>query len=209
MNQQGIRSRKRAAIGSALFFVVAPGTVVGLIPWWISGWELPEPTPYWMAAQAVGVALIAVGLYWCVHAFARFAMARGTPAPIAPTEHLVVQGPNRYVRNPMYVSLLAVILGQALLFASLGLVLYAAVAWAVTATFVRIYEEPTLARQFGDEYATYRRNVRGWLPSLRPWTPDGQAARHRSRGNTPSSRLDTGNPPHSSPSDVDNRYLAG
>lgn len=91
--------------------------------------------------------------------------------PLAPTKRLVVTGFNRYVRNPMYVGLLVVILGQALLFASLGLVVYAVVAWATTAAFVRWYEEPTLQRTYGSEYDAYRANVRGWLPRLRPWTP--------------------------------------
>ena len=91
--------------------------------------------------------------------------------PLAPTQRLVVTGFNRYVRNPMYVGLLVVILGQALLFASLGLVVYAAVAWATTAAFVRWYEEPTLHRTYGSEYDAYRANVRGWLPRLRPWMP--------------------------------------
>jgi protein-S-isoprenylcysteine O-methyltransferase Ste14 len=163
--------RSTAAIGTAAFFVVAPGTVVGLIPWLITGWEIHEPLPYWVAAQAAGVLLICAGLIPTVHAFVQFAKAGGTPMPLAPTQHLVVGGFNRYVRNPMYVGLLTVIVGQALLFGQLSLLLYAAVAWVVTASFVRWYEEPTLTRQFGDEYEAYRRAVPAWRPRLRPWTP--------------------------------------
>ena len=106
-----------------------------------------------------------------VHAFAQFAKAGGTPMPIAPTQRLVVTGFNRFVRNPMYVGLIVVILGQALLFGSLWLVLYAAIAWIITASFVRVYEEPTLLRQYGSQYEEYRRNVHAWLPRLHPWTP--------------------------------------
>jgi hypothetical protein len=80
-------------------------------------------------------------------------------------------GFNRYVRNPMYVGLITVIVGQALLFGQCSVLLYAAVAWVVTASFVCWYEEPTLLRQFGAEYETYRRAVPAWWPRLRPWSP--------------------------------------
>jgi protein-S-isoprenylcysteine O-methyltransferase Ste14 len=165
--------RSTAAAGSAAFFVVAPGTVVGLIPWLITRWEIPGTTPAWRVAQVIGVLLILVGLIPPVHAFAQFAKAGGTPMPLAPTERLVVTGFNRYVRNPMYVGLLVAILGQALLFGSLGLLVYAAVVWIITASFVRVYEEPTLVRQYGSQYEDYRRNVPAWLPRWRPWTPGG------------------------------------
>lgn len=163
--------RSRAALGSALFFVVAPGTVVGLIPWWITGWRFHEPMPYWAVAQVIGVVLIVLGLVPPVSAFVEFVKAGGTPMPLAPTQRLVVSGFNRYVRNPMYVGLLIAILGQALLFGSLGVLLYAVLAWLAPAAFVRWYEEPTLVRTYGDEYEAYRRAVPAWLPRLRPWTP--------------------------------------
>jgi protein-S-isoprenylcysteine O-methyltransferase Ste14 len=162
--------RQVAAIGTAAFFVVAPGTVVGLVPWLITGWEFHKPLSYWVVAQAVGVLLICAGLIPAVHAFAQFAKAGGTPMPLAPTQHLVVSGFNRYVRNPMYLGLLIVIVGQALLFGQFSLLLWAAVVWVVTVAFVRWYEEPTLTRQFGAEYAAYRRAVPAWWPRLHPWT---------------------------------------
>ena len=161
----------KAAAASAAFFVVAPGTVVGLIPWLITRWEITDSIPIWRVAQVLGVLLIVVGLVPVVHAFAQFAKAGGTPMPIAPTERLVVTGFNRYVRNPMYVGLIVVILGQALLFGSLWLVLYAAIAWVITASFVRLYEEPTLLRHYGSQYEEYRRNVHAWLPRSHPWIP--------------------------------------
>ena len=160
-----------AAAGTAAFFVAAPGTVVGLIPWLITGWEPSGSSSAWRSAQAVGALLIVAGLVPVVHAFVQFAKAGGTPMPLAPTQHLVVNGFNRYVRNPMYVGLLAVIIGQALLFGSVGLLLYAALMWIVTASFVRWYEEPTLARQYGSEYEAYRLDVRAWVPRWRPWNP--------------------------------------
>ncbi len=163
--------RSTAAIGTAAFFVAAPGTFVGLIPLLITRWEIHQPWPNWAAAQAVGVLLICAGLIPPVHAFVQFAKAGGTPMPIAPTQHLVVSGFNAYVRNPMYLGLLTVVVGQALLFGRFSLLLYAAAGWVVVASFVRWYEEPTLTRQFGTEYEAYRRAVPAWWPRLHPWTP--------------------------------------
>jgi protein-S-isoprenylcysteine O-methyltransferase Ste14 len=163
--------RSTAGIASAAFFVVAPGTVVGLVPWLITRWEITGYGPTWRVLQAIGVALIVAGLIPPVHAFVQFVKAGGTPIPIAPTQHLVVTGFNRYVRNPMYLGLIVVMLGQALLFGSLALVGWAAAFWIITASFVRLYEEPTLVDEYDGEYQEYRRHVRAWLPRVHPWTP--------------------------------------
>jgi protein-S-isoprenylcysteine O-methyltransferase Ste14 len=159
-----------AAIGSAAFFLVAPGTFVGLGPWLITHWVVPGSSP--PLRVVLGWVLIVAGLIPPVHAFIQFAKAGGTPMPIAPTEHLVVTGFNRFVRNPMYVGLLTTILGQALLFDSVWLMVYAVIGWIVTASFVHWYEEPTLVRSYGDEYREYRRNVPAWTPRLTPWMPN-------------------------------------
>jgi protein-S-isoprenylcysteine O-methyltransferase Ste14 len=95
----------------------------------------------------------------------------GTPVPVAAPERLVVGGVYRYVRNPMYVAILAIVVGQALLLGQLGLLLYAAGIWLITASFVRFYEEPALRRRFGADYEAYRRAVPAWWPRLRPWKP--------------------------------------
>src|SRR5215203_3960138 len=166
--------RPSAAVGSAVFFVVAPGTVVGLIPWLLTGWQVGEPVPYWAPMRVLGAILLVVGLIVLVQAFVRFVVeGLGTPAPIAAPERLVVGGLYRYVRNPMYVAILAAIVGQALLLGQLGLLLYAAALWLISAAFVRWYEEPTLRRQFGADYEAYRRAVPAWLPCLRPWKSSG------------------------------------
>src|SRR5688500_12888018 len=94
-----------AAVASAAFFVVAPGTVAGLGPWLITRWQLPDVGPAWRVVQALGVVLIVAGTIPPVHAFVQFVRAGGTPMPIAPTRHLVVGGFNRYLRNPMYAGL--------------------------------------------------------------------------------------------------------
>jgi protein-S-isoprenylcysteine O-methyltransferase Ste14 len=155
----------RAAAGSALFFVLAPGVVAGLIPWWLTGWERED---LWAPLRVVGGALLVVGLAVLLHAFARFVVeGLGTPAPVAPTEHLVVGGLYRYVRNPMYLAVLSLIVGQALLLGQLELLAYAALVAAAFVAFVRFYEEPTLHRQFGEEYDAYRKSVPGWIPKRR------------------------------------------
>jgi protein-S-isoprenylcysteine O-methyltransferase Ste14 len=164
--------KSRAAVASAAFFVAAPGTVVGLIPWLITRWEIVDSIPMWQIV--IGAVLIVVGLIPPTHAFVQFVKAGGTPMPIAPTQRLVVTGFNRYVRNPMYAGLITAIVGQALLFSSWWLLLYAAAFWLITASFVRWYEEPTLVREYDGEYEAYRRNVHAWLPRWRPWTPGAE-----------------------------------
>jgi protein-S-isoprenylcysteine O-methyltransferase Ste14 len=130
--------RPTAALGSAVFFLVGPGTVVGLIPWLLAGWLVRQPVPYWAPMRVLGVILLGAGLIVLVQAFVRFIVeGLGTPAPIAAPERLVVGGLYRYVRNPMYVAILAALVGQALLLGQLGLLLYAAVLWLISAVFVR------------------------------------------------------------------------
>jgi protein-S-isoprenylcysteine O-methyltransferase Ste14 len=159
--------RARAALGSLLFLIVAPGVVAGLIPWSITHWHLDPAAPF---ARVVGALLIAIGVGFLLHAFARFVIEGiGTPAPVAPTERLVIGGVYRHVRNPMYLAVGATIVGQALLFGEPALLGYAAVFAATVFCFVRLYEEPALTERFGESYDAYRRAVPGWLPRLRPW----------------------------------------
>ncbi len=143
--------------------------MAGLIPWLITGWHIPWPSGWIWPIAIVAAILILSGVVVLLDAFIRFARADGTPAPPVPTAHLVVVGPYRFVRNPMYVAVLAIIIGQALLFASWATVLYAGIALLAVLLFVRFYEEPTLERAYGDEYREYRRHVRGWIPRVRPW----------------------------------------
>jgi protein-S-isoprenylcysteine O-methyltransferase Ste14 len=142
--------------------------MAGLIPWLLTGYESDAS----LAPRICGWVLVVAGVAVLVHAFIRFVVeGLGTPAPVAPTRHLVVGGAYRYVRNPMYVAVGATILGQALIFGDWGLVVYAAVFFATTAAFARFYEEPALRRQFGAEYEEYTAAVPAWVPRLRPWTP--------------------------------------
>jgi protein-S-isoprenylcysteine O-methyltransferase Ste14 len=161
-----------AILGSALFFVVAPSVLAGLIPWWMTHWEFLPPFFDLQATRVVGALLILAGLPGLVDSFARFAsQGLGTPAPIAPPQNLVVTGLYRYVRNPMYVAVVAVILGQAFLFGDWRLVTYGALMWLAFHAFVLAYEEPVLAQSFGTSYEDFRANVPRWIPRLSPWRP--------------------------------------
>lgn len=167
--------RKPTAIaGSAAFFVLAPGVVAGLLPWLLTHWHRLPLSPY-LALRLAGMLAIVGGLAFLIHAFARFALeGAGTPAPIAPTERLVVGGIYRHLRNPMYVAVLAIIVGQALLFQQSSLVLYAGIVGIAMFAFVRFYEEPLLAHRYGAAYTAYRNAVPGWLPRLTPWRGNGE-----------------------------------
>ena len=171
-------TRGRALLGSLVFLVVAPGTVAGLVPWWISRWRVHRPFLGAADLRLLGAVLLVLGAAALLDSFARFALhGLGTPAPVAPPKHLVVTGLYRHVRNPIYAGLLAAILGQALLFGSAALLAYALLVWLAVHLFVVRYEEPTLARTFGDEYAAFRANVPRWLPRVRAWKGGPGSAR--------------------------------
>ena len=155
--------RAAAVIGTAIFFVFVPCVLAGVVPWWISRWEFLPPFFDLQATRAVGILLIVAGLPGLVDLFARFALqGLGTPAPIAPPQHLVVTGLYRYVRNPMYVAVVAVILGQAILFGDSRLMTYGGLMWLAFHAFVLAYEEPVLAQKFGAQYEDFRANVPRW-----------------------------------------------
>jgi protein-S-isoprenylcysteine O-methyltransferase Ste14 len=177
---QSIKQRPaRHRIGVTAFAadsVLQPGVVAGLVPWWLTGWRARHPAPSWAWAplRVAGLALLAGGVLVLVHAFVRFVVeGMGTPAPIAPTQRLVVGGPYRYVRNPMYLAVVAIVVGQALALGQPGLLGYAAAVGGAMAAFAHGYEEPTL-RRFGTQYQAYRRAVPAWGPCRHPWQP-GQA----------------------------------
>ena len=164
--------RKNAAtVGTAIFLVLVPGTAAGVVPWLLTGWRSSEP-PH-PVIRLVGLLLLVVGAVVLIGAFVRFVTeGRGTPAPIAPTERLVMGGLYRYVRNPMYLAVAATIVGQALLLGRLELLVYAALFLGTTGAFVYWYEEPILLDRYGSQYDTYRRAVPRWWPRWRPWEPD-------------------------------------
>ena len=145
-----------------VFTLVVPATVVLYIPARLAG------APGSPAEIALGGAIMAGGLVlvgWCFYAF--LARGRGTPAPWDPPRHLVTSGLYGYVRNPIYVGVLLILLGEAVMFASLALLAWAAVAAVAFHTFVVFYEEPDLRRRFGPEYERYLAEVSRWLPRWR------------------------------------------
>ena len=159
--------RTSAVVATAVFLCLAPGTVAGLIPFWISRWQF-EPSFFgFEPVRWLGVLLIALGALVLLESFTRFALeGRGTPAPVLPTQHLVVKGFYRYVRNPMYVAVVSIIIGQGLLLGNVYLLLYAAVVWAAFFGFVLSYEEPKLRKSFGTEYQAYCKQVPRWIPRV-------------------------------------------
>jgi protein-S-isoprenylcysteine O-methyltransferase Ste14 len=147
-----------------VFLLVAPGVVAGLVPWLLTGWD-SAGRPMWL--EVIGWLVVAAGAAVLLEAFARFVIEGiGTPAPVAPTRELVVGGLYRYVRNPMYLAVAAVILGQAAILGSWLLVAYAAAFLATVWSFVHWYEEPYLRRRFGAAYDEYTRRVPGWWPRI-------------------------------------------
>jgi protein-S-isoprenylcysteine O-methyltransferase Ste14 len=157
-------------LGSAVFLFIAPGTLAGLIPWWISHWRMQEALVRLQALRWVGAGLILAGVVAIIECFARFAwQGLGTPAPVFPTKRLIVMGLYRHVRNPMYCAVTGIILGQGLLLGDAWLIGYGAAVWMAVHLFVLTYEEPTLRRTYGADYEAFRAGVPRWMPRLRPW----------------------------------------
>ena len=159
-----------AIVGSAVFLVIAPGFVAGLAPWWISRWRLETPFFGIPLFRLAGGILIILGVIGLLDSFVRFAVqGLGTPAPVFPTRRLVVTGLYRYVRNPMYVSVVSTILGQGLILGNVTLLEYGGLVWLLFHLFVLAYEEPTLRSSFGFEYKLFSTEVPRWIPRVTPW----------------------------------------
>jgi protein-S-isoprenylcysteine O-methyltransferase Ste14 len=156
-----------SAVAKTLFFTVfVPGTVAGYVPRRLR----QNSAPVTGAEEWAAIIVIAIGIAIYLHtAFWGFALiGGGTPAPIAPTKILVVKGLHRFVRNPMYIGVGLVIGGQALLFHSWHIAIYMVCMLLTAHLFVLCYEEPTLRKQFGEEYDRYRASVARWIPKVRP-----------------------------------------
>ncbi|MBC3192215.1 isoprenylcysteine carboxylmethyltransferase family protein [Pseudonocardia sp. C8] len=164
------RRRRRAALGSAAFLVAGPGTVAGVVPWLLTRSAPRRPFPGGAVTRAAGALLIGAGGVTLTTAFAEFVRdGLGTPVPAAPPTELVVDGLYRHVRNPMYVALAALVLGQALLGGRRRLLGYLAVMAVPVSVFVIYREEPVLRERFGEQYERYCAAVPRWLPRVRPW----------------------------------------
>ncbi len=153
-------------VKTALFTLLVPGVVAGVVPYWLLSSHTGSLALG--AGRYVGILLMATGVlgyFWCAWNFA--VTGRGTPAPLDPPKRLVTRGPYCYVRNPMYLSVWAVLLGESLWFEAASMLFYAA-AFAIAANlFVLLYEEPFLRKQFGAAYEEYCRAVPRWIPQWR------------------------------------------
>jgi protein-S-isoprenylcysteine O-methyltransferase Ste14 len=148
-----------------IFTLLAPGTVTVAVPYWLLGSGARPGGPWWL----IGVLLIALGAVFYLCCAWEFASAgQGTPAPIDPPKLLVARGLYRVVRNPMYLGVLLVLLGESLVFGSWALLRYAVLVWLCFHLFVVLYEEPVLRRKFGASYEDYCERVWRWTPRLPP-----------------------------------------
>jgi protein-S-isoprenylcysteine O-methyltransferase Ste14 len=153
------------AIKNIVFAILVPGFAAAWLPVYIAGGF--RTVREFGAPQLLGSLVLAAGLTLIFTAIGYFAtVGRGTPAPFDPPRRLVIRGPHRYVRNPMYVGVVIAALGWALWFESWALVMYGGVFWLGTHLFVVLYEEPTLQRLFGADYEAYRAAVPRWLPRV-------------------------------------------
>jgi len=156
------------ALRSLIWTLLFPGMIAGYLPWRYFGLrdahvDLSDPLHLLgLLSMVLGAALLAA----CIVEFAR--SGRGTLSPVDPPRHLVVRGLYRYVRNPMYVSVTAIILGEFLLLRTPALAVYWAAWFAAVNLFVIGYEEPYLRHRFGASYDAYTRQVGRWIPRLRP-----------------------------------------
>ena len=159
-----------AVLGSALFFAVAPSSVAGLVPWWITHWEFRPPFFDLEATRAVGILLIVAGLPGLVDSFARFALqGLGTPAPIAPTQNLVVTGLSIATCAILFTLPLSPSFWAKRPCSATSAFFCTVLVWLAFHAFVVGYEEPALVHRFGTEYEDFRANVPRWIPRLTPW----------------------------------------
>lgn len=163
-------------VKTLIFTIVVPGSVAVGIPYLLMGGVPPPGRGRWAAFGLLVIGAGASIYFRCAWEFA--VRGLGTPAPISPTKFLVVGGLHRYVRNPMYLGVALVIVGEAALFRALPLAEYAVLMLLIAHCFVIFYEEPTLHRQFGDSYDEYRRAVPRWIPSHRKMNPRNRDCSH-------------------------------
>jgi protein-S-isoprenylcysteine O-methyltransferase Ste14 len=153
------------ALKTLAFTVLVPGSVAAIIPFLLVHGQLRFGP---LGLATAGILLIALGAacyFRC--AFDFVLTGRGTPAPIDPPRTLVARGPYRFVRNPMYIGVLSVLLGEAAALGSITLFCYAILVALLFHWFVVLYEEPALRARFGSAYDDYRAAVPRWLPRFR------------------------------------------
>jgi protein-S-isoprenylcysteine O-methyltransferase Ste14 len=154
-------------IRSVFFTFLLPGTVTVLIPYWLIA-ATDSRGPNTQSVRLLGLPLIligAAGLLACIWQF--FSEGHGTLAPVDAPKELVVRGLYKYVRNPMYVSVVTILIGEAIFFGSTAIIVEAVIFILLASLFVVLYEEPALRRQFGESYERYSQKVSRWIPRAR------------------------------------------
>lgn len=162
-------SLRRSIIASILFLIFGgPGIVLIYLPLWITHFHIPSTEPLWQILLAGFV--IFIGLIPLLESMRRFIyVGRGTLVPTVPTETLVVSGLYRNVRNPMYVGVGTAVIGEAILFSAIKMLIYFVIVWLIIHLFVVFYEERTLRKRYAEQYTNYCAHVRRWIPCLTPW----------------------------------------
>lgn len=164
-------NRPTAMLGSLLFLAVVPGIVVIYFPYIFCYWRLAPPFFGFAGCRVLGALLFTAGILVLLDCYVQFVLhGIGTPAPVAPPRHLVVSGVYRHVRNPMYVAIVAAVLGEGLFFGNAQVLRYGLYLWVGFFTFVLGYEEPALRRKFGRQYMDFCTHVPRWIPRLRPYS---------------------------------------
>ena len=164
--------RHLLAIGLLPFVVtvIAPAYIIRTNTTLNVGWGLPSPLS--LLPTLLGCVLVGLGVLLVFKTVILFAtVGEGTLAPWDPPRRLVVRGPYRHLRNPMISGVLSILLGQAILFGSVPLLVWFVIFFAINALTMPLIEEPLLESRFGSDYVTYKRNVPRWIPRLNPWTP--------------------------------------
>ena len=152
---------------SALWTILFPGIIAVYIPWRFFGVRYASVEGI---GGVIGWLLVLIGAVLLLASIVEFARrGKGTLSPVDPPKRLVVSGPYRWVRNPMYAGVVFMLVGQSLFTSGLGLVVYVAVLFGIVDVFITLHEEPYLEHMFGDSFREYKRNVRRWMPRIRPW----------------------------------------
>lgn len=166
--------RTNSLLSHLLSIILLPGTVTLLIPYLLNEY-LKEPTIYneHIALKFGGMGFMGFGLILfltCLIYF--FTVGKGTLAPWSPTKHLVISGPYRYVRNPMIIAILSILLGEALYLNSISVLIWGMLFFLINTVYFELIEEPKLERKFGEDYVRYRRRVSRWVPNVKPYERD-------------------------------------
>lgn len=164
METQEQESTASLLLRNLIFTVLQPGLVAGVIPYYILGGELRALETPWQFHTYAGLFILAIGLVIMLRCILQFALeGKGTLSPVDPTRRLVVRGLYRYSRNPMYVGVMMILVGEAIATESTSLWIYLAIVFIAFNLFIFLHEEPRLRKDFGEEYILYCRNVRRWI----------------------------------------------